>query len=241
VRTGPVAATADLAAPAGPTRSPGRPRDGHVLMIVGPDGTGKTTLCKAVEQAISGQAPVRVLANRRGAEPLGILPARAPRGSTLAPHRHPAHPPLLSLAKVLYSFVNFYLIWLVKIRPFVRRGGWVVVERGWWDMLVDPLRYRLRLPRPLGRAIAYLMPRPSLVLVLEAPAEVIAARKAQLSVPELVRQMRAWREILPPKQRRLYLDTSAPIEDVVQRISHAISDLLELPGDRQPTRWKRAV
>lgn len=232
---------ADVAAPAGPTGLPGRRGGGCVVMIVGPDGTGKTTLSNALEQRISEHAPVRVLANRKGAEPLGILPARAPRGSTLAPHRHAAHPPLLSLAKVLYSFVNFYLIWLVKIRPFVRRGGWVVIERGWWDMLVDPLRYRLRLARPLGRTLAYLMPRPSLVLVLEAPVEVITARKAQLSVPELGRQMRAWREILPPKQRRVYLDTSAPIQDVVQRISHAVADLVDAPGDRQPMRREHGL
>jgi thymidylate kinase len=219
---------------------------GHVLMIVGPDGTGKTTLCKALEQQISTRAPVRVLANRRGVEPLGLLPARAPRGSTSAPHRHPARPLPLSVAKVLYSFVDLYLGWLVKIRPFVRQGGWVVVERGWWDLLVDPLRYRLRLPRWLGRTLAYCMPRPSVVLVLEAPSEVITARKAQLSVPELARQMRAWREILPATQRRLYLDTSAPLQDVLQTISQAISDLGGVPtithsGNRRPIRDERAV
>jgi thymidylate kinase len=209
-------------------------RLGHVLMIVGPDGTGKTTLCTALEQQISMRAPVRVLANRRGVEPLGLLPARAPRGSTSAPHRHPARPLLLSVAKVLYSFTDLYLGWLVKIRPFVRRGGWVIVERGWWDMLVDPLRYRLHLPRWLGRTLTHLMPRPSVVLVLEAPPEVITSRKAQLSVPELARQMRAWREVLPSRQRRLYLDTSAPLQDVLRTISHAISDLGGVPTAVQP-------
>jgi thymidylate kinase len=221
-------------------------RLGHVLMIVGPDGTGKTTLCDALEQQISVRAPVRVLANRRGVEPLGLLPARAPRGSTSAPHRHPARSPLLSFAKLLYAFADLYLGWLVKIRPFVRRGGWVIVERGCWDMLVDPLRYRLRIPRWLGRTLTHFTPRPSLVLVLEAPPAVITARKAQLSVPELARQMRAWREILPPRQQRLYLDTSAPIEDVLQTISHTLSGLSGAPtiahaADCRPIRQERAV
>jgi thymidylate kinase len=221
-------------------------RRGHVLMIVGPDGTGKTTLCTALEQHIAARVPVRVLANRRGAESLGVLPARAPRGSTSVPHRHRAHPLLLSVAKLLYSCVDSYLGWLVKIRPFARRGGWVLVERGWWDLLVDPLRYRMRLPPWLRRSVAYLMPRPSLVLVLEAPAEVICARKAQLSVPELARQMRAWREILPSNQRRLYVDTSAPIDDVVETISTAISDLSGVPrithsGGGRPVERELAV
>ena len=219
---------------------------GHVLMIVGPDGTGKTTLCTALEQRLLAHVPVRVLANRRGAEPLGLLPARAPRGSTSAPHRHPARPLLLSLGKILYSLVDAFLGWLVKIRPFVRRGGWVIVERGWWDMLVDPLRYRLRLPRRLGSALAHLMPRPSLVLVLEAPAEVITARKAQLSMAELARQMLVWREILPRRQRRLYLNTAAPIEEVLDTISRAVFELcatrtITQTGDRRAIRQERAI
>jgi hypothetical protein len=73
------------------------------------------------------------------------------------------------------------------------------------------------------------MPRPSLVLVLEAPAEVIAARKAQLTESELVRQMKEWHDVLPSKQRRLYLDTSAPLPDVLQEAARAISTLAGAP------------
>jgi thymidylate kinase len=203
---------------------------GHVLMIVGPDGTGKTTLCKALVEQISLHSAVRVLANRRGAERPGLLPHRQPRGSTSEPHRHPAYPPLISLAKVLYYFVDLYLVWLVRIRPFVKRGGWVFVERGWWDMMVDPQRYRLCIPPWLGRSLARLMPPANLVLVLGAPTGVITARKAQLPESELVRQMNAWRDILPPSQRRLYLDTSAPLEDVLQTASRAIADLEGVPA-----------
>ncbi len=201
-----------------------RPR-GRVLMIVGPDGTGKTTLCDALMGQLSAHAPVRVLAKRPGAERPGILPHRKPRGTSSEPHRYPAHAPMLSMAKVLYYVLNFHLGWLVKIAPFVARGGWVIVERGWWDVLVDPLRYRMQLPGWLRHALAHIMPRPALVLVLEAPVDVITARKAQLPVSELVRQMNAWREILPSNQRRLYLDTSAPMAEVLQSASRAIAEL----------------
>ena len=194
-------------------------------MIVGPDGTGKTTLCNALVEQTLAHVPVRVLANRRGAERPGLLPRRKLRGSPSEPHRHPAHPPLLSLAKVLYAFVDVYLGWTLKIQPFVRRGGWVIVERGWWDMVVDPQRYRLAIPRRIRRWFARAMPRPTLVLVLEAPTEVITARKAQLSESELVRQMKAWHELLPAGQRRLHLDTSGTIDDTLQQVSRALADL----------------
>jgi thymidylate kinase len=203
---------------------------GHVLMIVGPDGTGKTTLCTALAKQMAQHSAVRVLANRRGAERPGLLPRRKSRGSPFEPHRHPAYPPLLSLAKVLYYFADCYLGWLVQVRPFVRRGGWVLVERGWWDVLVDPRRYRLSLPRWLCRSLAHVLPRPSLFLVLGASTAVITARKAQLSEAELMRQMKTWHEILPPKQKRLYLDTSAPRQAVLSKASRAIADLGGVPA-----------
>jgi thymidylate kinase len=195
-------------------------------MIVGPDGTGKTSLCNALVEQISLRSPVRVLANRSGATRAGLLPRRKPRGSKLEPHRHPDHSRLLSIAKSLYYLVDFYLGWLVRVRPFVRRGGWVLVERGWWDVLVDPRRYRLDLPQWLRRSLAHLMPRPSLVFVLGAPPEVIIARKPQLPEAELVRQMDAWQEILPRGQARLHLDTSGPREEAVQAASRAVDDLI---------------
>jgi thymidylate kinase len=205
---------------------------GHVLMIVGPDGTGKTSLCNAFVEQISLHSAVRVLANRGGATRPGLLPRRRLRGSKFEPHRHPVYPRLLSIAKSLYYLVDFYLGWLVRVRPFVRRGGWVLVERGWWDVLVDPRRYRLDLPHWLRRSLAHLMPRPSLVFILGAPPEVISARKAQLPEAELVRQMEEWQEILPRGQARLHLDTSGPIQDSLRAASRAIDDLVRATGRR---------
>ena len=77
------------------------------------------------------------------------------------------------------------------------------------------------------------MPRPDLVLVLQAPPEVITARKAQLPEPELVRQMAAWHQILPSTQRRLYLDTSASIRELLEQVSGAIPERAVVPSVAQ--------
>jgi thymidylate kinase len=204
-----------------------------MLMIVGPDGTGKTTLCNALVEQLSLCSNVLVLANRTGATRPGLLPRRKLRGSKVEPHRHPAYPRLLSIAKSILYVVDFNLGWLVRARPFVRRGGWVLVERGWWDVLVDPRRYRLDLPQWLGRFLAHLMPRPSLVFILDPPVEVVTARKAQLPAAELVRQMTAWQQILPRTQPRLHLDTSRPIEDSLRAATRAIDDLVRAAGRRE--------
>jgi thymidylate kinase len=209
-------------------------------MIVGPDGTGKTTLCNALVECMSVCAKVRVLANRNGASPLGLLPRRKLRGSKFEPHRHPMYPRLLSIVKSFYYLVDFYLGWMVRVRPFVRRGGWVLIERGWWDVLVDPRRYRLDLPEWLGRPLADLMPRPLVVFILGAPVEVTTARKAQLPEAELLRQMEAWQKILPQEQARVNLNTSEPLEATLQAATRAIDALVTGKSRREPVAPGRA-
>ena len=202
---------------------------GQVIMIVGPDGVGKTTLCTALVERLSSNVPIRVLAKRPGAEKPGVLPHRESRGSSADPHRHAPYSAGISLGKALYYTVDFSLGWVMKVVPFIRLGGCVIIERGCWDMLVDPLRYRLSLSPAIRRVLAHAMPRPTVVLVLWAAADVITARKAQLSPAELHRQMDAWDEILPARQRRVWLDTSARPEQVVQEALRALESKNVVP------------
>jgi hypothetical protein len=143
----------------------------------------------------------------------------------MAPRVYPrSYSPGLSSLKALYLFVDFLLGWNLRISPFVRRGGWVVFERGWWDHAVDPRRYRQRSGRPfvvLGR----LLPRADLVLVLEADPVTIHARKPQLTTEELARQMVLWRRILPRSQRRMYLDAALPVAQLVEQVRAQVATL----------------
>jgi hypothetical protein len=51
------------------------------------------------------------------------------------------------------------------------------MERGWQDIAVDARRYRLQISPRLVFAMASLLPVPDLILVLEAPTEVLLDRK----------------------------------------------------------------
>jgi thymidylate kinase len=206
-----VASLPDLAPLGIPSSSRGR-----VITIVGPDGTGKTTLCTSLAEALLADRQVRVLANRSGATRPGFLPHRKVRGPTTEPHRHPPYPAWLSIAKSFYVFADFAVGWFVRVRPFVRRGGWVVVERGWWDVVVDPRRYRLRDSPRVAGFLGRRLPRSDLVLILEAAPDVIRRRKAQLSIEEIERQRHAWHRVLPAKQRRAFLDASMAAVEVAR-------------------------
>jgi thymidylate kinase len=114
--------------------------------------------------------------------------------------------------KLSYLFVDFALGWRFHISPFLRSGGWLVMERGWWDLAVDPRRYRLDVPTSLIRQAGHLLPRPDLILVLDAPVAALLARKSELDEYELTRQMILWRTVLPKRFKVVFLDATRSID-----------------------------
>ena len=202
-------------------------RGGGVVMIAGPDGAGKTTLALELEHKVFAGGPVLLVHHSSG---MGRLPRRLPRGPTTEPHRDKPYPSLISLGKTVYLYFDFLLGWYTTILPFVAAGGWVILQRDWWDLLVDPRRYRMQpIPR-LGRLLGRLLPQPDLTIVLEADPDVILARKAELPAAELGRQASIWRQIMPPGPSSVYLDAAQSADEVLQRAATAIAQRLESGG-----------
>jgi hypothetical protein len=128
----------------------------------------------------------------------------------------------MSAAKVVYLYVDLVAGWLVRVIPTRRRGGWVVMERGWPDLAVDPRRYRLSRIERLVRVLSRVAPRPDVTLLLDVAAEVAHARHAELPVTEIERQRRAWQALLQDDPRARILDGGLPASVVVQEALESI-------------------
>ena len=161
----------------------------------------------------------------------GVLPslgriAGTPSGDPTDPHGRPPHGRLVSIAALGYYWADFLIGSWVRVAPIRARSGLVVIERGWWDIAVDPRRYRLRVPSELVRFLGHLLPRPDLVLVLSAPEEVLSQRKGEISAVEARRQTEAWKDALPRRVDRAEVDASDSIDAVAAASRDAIFERL---------------
>jgi thymidylate kinase len=192
-----------------------------VVVVAGPDGTGKSTLADSLEGELGLRGPVRRFHHR-----LAVLPrsAAASRASA-TPHAQEPYPVPLSWLKVIFLFADHVVGWLVVVLPLVRRGGWVILERGWWDIAVDPRRYRLRGVRGFAARLGRLLPAPDATLILQAPPAVVRARKAELTVAELRRQSDAWLRLSSDIPGAAIVDAARSPEEVLADAVRACGEL----------------
>lgn len=193
----------------------GRP-SGYVL-VVGPDGSGKTMVIDrlhAIADA-AGVAVVRAFWRPKlvpGGLTYGYRAKQAPATST--------RPPIGATVRLLLTLLDYAVAGAVPWRT-ARRSGLLFVQRGWYDMVVDPGRYGLSsrlaaIANEMGRLVV----RADLVLVLHGDPHAIRARKPELSPEQIEGQIDAWRRLAPRAARRvLELDTVSGSPDRIARVA----------------------
>ena len=193
-------------------------------MVVGPDGTGKSTLAAGlVEASRAAFAGVLHVHWRPGLLPRAGSLVGVEAGDPTRPHANPPHGRLVSLGLLAYDWLDFFLGTWLRILPLRAKGGLIVMERGWFDMAVDPRRYRLDVPHRLVEALGRFLPGPDTAFVLQADAKILHDRKAELPVSELARQTSRWHQIqFPRRTTRLFLDVSQSREALLDQARQAL-------------------
>lgn len=227
--------------------NPGRVRTrrrvpGITVAIIGPDGAGKSTLIESIHS--SGLLPTTVVymggnaATANHALPTtrwlvrhGQIDTWAP--DTVASMLNKSRSPValgwrglreaVKFANELLDFAYRYGIASVARR----RGDVVLFDRYIYDPMIDALVdgassfgwFRARLFRGI-------FPRPDVVIILNAPGDLLFARKGEHSPERLDRMLRACRWLVKDFRRVTYLDATRPIGEVLHEAIATIQDNL---------------
>jgi thymidylate kinase len=104
----------------------------------------------------------------------------------------------------------------------------VLIDRYYYDFLVDQRRYRLNVPDWLVRFGLCLIRQPDLVFLLDAPPEVLLTRKQELTFDETSRQREAYLRVAQSLPNAIVVDAMQPPAQVASDMAKAILEHLSL-------------
>ena len=133
---------------------------------------------------------------------------------------------LISVMKVTFWLLDYVAGYWRKVWPVRFRNHLVIFDRYYHDLLIDPLRYRYGGPMWLARWIGKLIPKPDLWILLDAPAEVLQARKQEVPLDESARQRNAYLKLVKGMKNGVVIDAAQSLEKVVVDVNAAVLDFV---------------
>jgi thymidylate kinase len=208
---------------------------GLIVVLCGADGCGKST---AANNLVDGLASTFSLPKGRHFHwkpPLLSTRTRAARGPATDPHGRPPRNPVVSLAYFAVHCVEFCLGSHVSLRPITFRGGLVLIDRYYHDFFVDQRRYRMRVPQWVVRGGRRLVKAPDLVLLFDAPPQVLQRRKQEVPFAETERQCKAYLNMVRALPQGRVINADQPPEKVT---ADSIRVILDFMAERTARRWR---
>jgi thymidylate kinase len=185
------------------------------VAVLGPDGSGKSTLLAALRRSWpQSLGPVHIHHLR----PHRLNRHTAATGPVTDPHGQPPRGTVMSIAALTFVMLDWWIGYWTRIVRQRAKHGLVVFDRHLLDMLADPLRYRYGGPSWVSRAACRLVPRPDLIVVLDAPTSVVRARKQEVTIAESERQSMAYRSLAAEVTGAHLVDATMTPQQVVEAV-----------------------
>lgn len=187
----------------------GEGRRGRFIVLVGPDGVGKTEVARELLRRSGG----RYFHFRPPSRAGGLL--ESPPMDGLPKKEHTGPFPLGPL-RLLRNFILFWSGYLASVGPTLRSGDNVVGDRWAYGYLVQPTSLKFSGPEWLARLAIRALPKPDVVVNLEATPETVRRRKPELTLDEIRRELEAWTTL--PTERLVSVDAEPPVDLIVDRL-----------------------
>jgi thymidylate kinase len=203
-----------------------RPKRGLFCVLVGLDGSGKTTLARNLcDVSFAGERfrGVRYFHWRPKIFKTIEFPLpefrNTPRKTLLAPTQINA---ALSLARIIKNALLVNLAWHWRVASWIDQGYLVLVDRYFYNYFLDPVSVKYSGPAWLLRLAQKWFPPPDVTIVLRAPQEILLRRKQELTAEEILRQASVLETIRFDSSRIIKADASLAAHEVASRTMNAL-------------------
>lgn len=189
------------------------------IVVLGPDGAGKSSVIKGLMENLARRG---YSVKMRHLKPQILISQRSePVAIVVNPHGKPPRSVLTSLVKIVVWLIEEWYANLFQDQEETL----LICDRYYHDLLIDPIRYRYGGPQSVAKLVSKLMPQPDLWVLLDAPAEVLQARKQEVSLEETARQRNAYKKFVQHQKAYVVVDASQSLNRVITGVQHAITEL----------------
>lgn len=180
---------------------------GAFVVVCGPDGSGKTSLARE----LLGRVGHRGKYFHFIPSPPNHLDNCPPEVATSVEKNRTRGSRLVGFLRIVWNLGRAWTAYLMAIRPALQGGFLVVGDRWLYGYTAQPMALKFYGPEWVARLVLRVMPQPDLVVVLEAPSEVIYERKSELSLDEIDGERRQWSQVFG---RKITLDARRTIAEL---------------------------
>lgn len=207
-----------------------------VFSVIAPDGAGKTTFLDALMNKIAFYYVDDQISDRCHLYHFrpNLLPNLGELGEKSGikkqdkdftnPHRAKPASVLSSLIRISYYWLDYVVGYNLFVRKDVKVDKYSIFDRYSYDLIVDPLRIRLKLPLWVRKTFVMFMPHPKIVFYLHADPDVIYKRKQELTLDEIMRQNIEYKNVATSHKRFIVLDSNRSINEIVDDALKIILD-----------------
>lgn len=205
---------------------------GITITFSGVDGAGKSTVLEKVNETLQKKYRQRTVVLRHRPELLPILSSllhgrkkAEKRAKETLPRQGKNTGYISSLVRFLYYYTDYVLGQFYVYLRYTLRGYTVLYDRYYFDFIVDHRRSNMELPGWLTRLFYRLIFKPEVNIFLYADADVIRARKQELSSEDILTLTNGYRnlfEALSKKSRQQYIAiNNINLEETLQHVMKA--------------------
>lgn len=182
------------------------------IAFLGADGAGKSTVIREVNDYLNTLDKDVVYQHWKpcGRKSQGKLNHKTVEN----PHGQKERGAILSYMKLVYLWCIWWS-YALKVTYFTRARKVVIFDRCYWDLLIDPKRYRYRGSTRLTKLFLHCMPQFDVLIILDADTDVLLGRKQEVAKDELSKIVCRYRKLEGEMKNMHLINTEESLDSTI--------------------------